>query len=158
MSSISQEKRIRIFERSGGVCSYCGDEITLNGFHVEHMLPQSRGGSNDDDNLVASCRRCNMAKSSQTPLEWVETLHARSELCATEFLRTLRIVGGAHGFDGQWMVVLDLYEGVLLPAIRAATSGASLDWPSVTSALKQIEREFQGTPFLGGQTDPERRT
>jgi hypothetical protein len=35
-------------------------------FHLEHILPQSRGGSSDPANLAWSCPGCNLRKSDRT--------------------------------------------------------------------------------------------
>ena len=36
-------------------CAYCGDEANT----VDHVIPQSRGGTDDPMNLVAACKTCN---------------------------------------------------------------------------------------------------
>ena len=52
---IASGQRKRILDRDGGVCRYCGDPAE----HLDHVLPWSKGGSNSDGNLVASCMACN---------------------------------------------------------------------------------------------------
>jgi hypothetical protein len=47
-------------------CVYCGNP----GTEMDHIVPQSRGGSSDPENLVPSCRCCNSAKADRTPEEW----------------------------------------------------------------------------------------
>lgn len=63
---ISTSQRFRIFARDGFKCQYCGrgvkDEIVL---HVDHILPVSKGGDNNDVNLVTSCGTCNLGKSNK---------------------------------------------------------------------------------------------
>ena len=39
-------------------------ELTL-----DHVIPKSRGGNSNWDNLVACCKRCNNRKGSRTPEE-----------------------------------------------------------------------------------------
>lgn len=34
-------------------------------FYIEHILPQSAGGTNDLDNLALACPSCNLAKSNR---------------------------------------------------------------------------------------------
>ena len=41
---------------------------------MEHMVPQSRGGSNQQDNLVPSCARCNHKKGTDTVDEFRHNL------------------------------------------------------------------------------------
>lgn len=52
-----------------GRCWWCGD--SLNGvFHVDHIIPLARGGSNNPDNICCSCAPCNLSKGSKLPYEW----------------------------------------------------------------------------------------
>lgn len=58
-----------IVERDGLFCSYCGtnaEKMTL-----DHVIPQSRGGSHAAENLVLACRSCNSSKGAKTPGEWL---------------------------------------------------------------------------------------
>ena len=50
--------RLRVLIRDQYVCAYCGEVAD----QVDHVIPRSAGGSNDMDNCVACCRRCNIAK------------------------------------------------------------------------------------------------
>jgi predicted restriction endonuclease len=68
-----QKTRFHIFKRDNFRCQYCGrssDDVQLE---VDHIIPVSKGGSNDVDNLITSCRECNRGKSNheviQTPEE-----------------------------------------------------------------------------------------
>lgn len=54
-----------------GLCAYCG--CKLNGkYHVDHIIPLSRGGSNNADNLTLTCARCNLSKGDKLLSEWRE--------------------------------------------------------------------------------------
>lgn len=58
------EKRV-ILAKSKCKCSHCGKLIELGkNFSVEHVIPLSRGGSNDLDNLVGLCKDCNKTKGN----------------------------------------------------------------------------------------------
>ena len=45
-----------------GPCVYCGDELAG---HVDHVIPQAAGGTDDLDNLVSSCAGCNHRKGDR---------------------------------------------------------------------------------------------
>lgn len=60
--------RAKLYDRDKGKCRYCGTSLGI-GWHVDHLYPKSRGGSNAISNLVASCPRCNMTKGARTPEE-----------------------------------------------------------------------------------------
>ena len=51
--------------RAGHICEYChAPESIFNlPFEVEHIIPLSRGGNNNENNLALSCRSCNLYKS-----------------------------------------------------------------------------------------------
>jgi hypothetical protein len=52
--------RLRILRRDRRTCGYCGAVATT----VDHRLPRSRGGTDDDANLVACCEPCQYADRS----------------------------------------------------------------------------------------------
>ena len=55
-------------KRQHGKCYYCGELVDK--YHVDHVIPLSRGGGNGPDNLVISCPKCNMSKNDKMPHEW----------------------------------------------------------------------------------------
>lgn len=63
-----KDLRLVVFERDGYECVYCGCKD--GPFEADHVLPKSRGGLNDTENLVCSCRACNRSKKDRTPDEW----------------------------------------------------------------------------------------
>jgi 5-methylcytosine-specific restriction protein A len=50
-----------VLARDGYQCAYCGGLATT----ADHVVPRSRGGSDDPSNLVAACRRCNSRKGGR---------------------------------------------------------------------------------------------
>jgi 5-methylcytosine-specific restriction endonuclease McrA len=58
--------RNRIYKRDGNECVYCGSSKNLT---LDHVIPKSRGGTNDWTNLVTSCFKCNLKKADRTPDE-----------------------------------------------------------------------------------------
>ena len=61
--------RSAVMLRDAYTCQYCGDMPGRNHLTVDHVIPRSRGGSHDWDNLVTACTRCNQRKGSLTPDE-----------------------------------------------------------------------------------------
>jgi hypothetical protein len=53
--------------RAQARCQYCRMHESLQGatFHVEHVIPQSKGGGSDLENLVLACPGCNLHKASR---------------------------------------------------------------------------------------------
>jgi 5-methylcytosine-specific restriction endonuclease McrA len=50
-------------------CQYCGRRPGARGLNIDHVLPRSRGGRDEWDNLVISCKSCNLRKGRRTPAE-----------------------------------------------------------------------------------------
>jgi hypothetical protein len=66
--SASEELTRQVEERAHRRCEYCRMHQALQGatFHVEHILPGSRGGATALDNLAWACPSCNLRKSDRT--------------------------------------------------------------------------------------------
>lgn len=39
-------------------------------FYIDHVVPISKGGSNEDTNLVTACLPCNRSKRDKLVSEW----------------------------------------------------------------------------------------
>ncbi|MCA9630010.1 MAG: HNH endonuclease [Myxococcales bacterium] len=61
--------RKNLLMRDDYSCQYCGVQPSLRDLNVDHVLPRSRGGADSWENLVISCRRCNLVKGHRTPEE-----------------------------------------------------------------------------------------
>lgn len=63
-------KRI-VIERDKWTCQNCGQKVhddlhwLPDKCHVDHIIPVSKGGSNDLDNLQVLCQACNLTKSKK---------------------------------------------------------------------------------------------
>ena len=71
MSDIPRRLRSFVVKRAAGRCEYCGlsqagQEAT---FHVDHVVPRSKGGPSSWENIVASCAPCNRRKGDMTPIQ-----------------------------------------------------------------------------------------
>jgi 5-methylcytosine-specific restriction endonuclease McrA len=54
--------RRAVFARDGWACQYCGSRTSLT---VDHVIPRSKGGSSEWENIVASCAPCNRRKGDR---------------------------------------------------------------------------------------------
>ena len=50
-----------VYLRDGGRCVYCGSTENI---HIDHIIPFSRGGASNIENLQLLCQRCNLEKSN----------------------------------------------------------------------------------------------
>lgn len=63
------EQRQAKFAGFGNACVYCGTTERLT---IDHMIPLSRGGTDDIENIVPACRSCNSKKHDKTAEEFLE--------------------------------------------------------------------------------------
>jgi len=71
----------RIFDQQIGKCAGCGAAITKTGkgkYHIDHVMPLCRGGSNNPDNLQLLCPPCNHRKNDKHPDEWRKMIAAKA--------------------------------------------------------------------------------
>ncbi|MCS6799015.1 MAG: HNH endonuclease [Myxococcota bacterium] len=61
--------RRNVFLRDGHTCQYCGARPPVRELNLDHVVPRSRGGRSTWDNLVTSCRACNLRKGGSMPHE-----------------------------------------------------------------------------------------
>jgi hypothetical protein len=74
-----------IRDRARNCCEYCHsqEDFSPSTFSIEHIVPQSNGGTNEETNLALSCQECNNRKFTATkaydPLsgEMVPLFHPR---------------------------------------------------------------------------------
>lgn len=65
---IPGEVRERIRTEAQDRCGYCQShqKYVLGPLEIDHILPQARGGTDDEENLWLACRMCNAYKGTQT--------------------------------------------------------------------------------------------
>ena len=63
-------KLLKIFKG----CAYCGQKFNTKdkhrSFSIDHIKPKTAGGTDDLNNLVAACFRCNGKKGGRNMFEW----------------------------------------------------------------------------------------
>lgn len=66
-----------LFKLQKGKCAACSVKIVAESgnpkrFHIDHVMPLSKGGSNWPTNLQLLCEKCNLSKHSMLPEEWAK--------------------------------------------------------------------------------------
>lgn len=69
----SDETKAFIRELLSMPCSYCG---TTEGITIDHVIPLSRGGKHETNNLAPACLPCNCSKNDRLLSEWDGRLDA----------------------------------------------------------------------------------
>lgn len=69
-SRLTTEEKERVvkhcFDVQRGECPGCGEQKLINDFTVDHIIPISKGGTDDPENLQAMCFKCNALKKAGT--------------------------------------------------------------------------------------------
>lgn len=101
-----QFTRRNIFLRDNNTCQYCGKNLPSDQLNLDHIIPKSRGGLTNWENIVLSCVRCNQKKANRTPRE------ANLKLRSQPYHPTRRDLGILHdntlSKKDPWEVIMDL--------------------------------------------------
>jgi len=100
---MSKIKKQNIYNKLRGHCAYCGEIISPESMHVDHILPKKLGGKNHTDNLYPSCQRCNTVKGDKV----LEEFRLHLMLSKSEFR-------GVINFK-QWQMLNELGVVINLP-------------------------------------------
>jgi len=66
---------IRIFwVLQSGLCFWCDAPLAQDDFHVDHLIPLSKGGKHERANMVLSCPTCNLRKHALLPMAFAARL------------------------------------------------------------------------------------
>lgn len=64
---------LALFELQSGKCPYCKTKLhktKRNSYHCDHIVPLSKGGTNDISNIQLLCPKCNLAKKDKLPNDY----------------------------------------------------------------------------------------
>jgi 5-methylcytosine-specific restriction endonuclease McrA len=56
--------RQNVYIRDGFCCQYCGDLFKNHELTLDHVLPKSKGGRTNWENIVTACKPCNHSKGN----------------------------------------------------------------------------------------------
>ncbi len=62
--AVSSRLRFEVFKRDSFTCRYCGEQTPKTVLEVDHVIPVSKGGGDEPENLATSCYKCNRGKSA----------------------------------------------------------------------------------------------
>lgn len=69
-------QKIRIHDRDAWMCWWCGGITNLS---IDHIIPRSQGGTNDDWNLQTLCVSCNQDKGDGPNIPTETALRRRAQ-------------------------------------------------------------------------------
>lgn len=94
MSDTLREIKIQMTDKK--CCEYCQ---SINNLSWDHIIPRKKCGSNNADNGVWACRRCNSSKGSKGLYEWygIKNKDKLPRLVAGKYLKLLYDIHELNG-------------------------------------------------------------
>ena len=62
-----------LMQAQRGKCAVCKTSIAESTYHLDHIKPLSRGGTNQRTNLQLLCPPCNLSKSAKDPIDFMQS-------------------------------------------------------------------------------------
>lgn len=110
--------RVGILQRDNYQCRYCGKKAVT----VDHVIPKSKGGTENSDNLVACCKSCNSIKGTKSLDECGFTVKHLRDTSITPYIHISSskdpptpLENNPENGGGSWKIFFDSY-----PAHRRA--------------------------------------
>lgn len=161
---IWKETRLEVLKRDKYRCLSCGIGVTSAQADIHHVLPRSRGGSDELSNLITLCDGCHAAQHPNQAAvlarglfyKWTYRLAKlvdfnRDLPASGDFLPALRIFGNTKLRDGQLPVIMAALKGHSVFLVSPTGSGKTLcfqlpaimqnQYSIVISPLKTLMRE-----------------
>ena len=92
--------RKNILLRDRYTCQFCGKISPAADLTLDHVIPRSRGGHTDWDNLVACCHSCNNLKGDRLPEEaGIRLLRSPRPFTLHTSRQLMRMMGSS---DDRW--------------------------------------------------------
>lgn len=92
--------RFNVFLRDGFSCVYCGSGHELT---FDHLIPRSKGGRTNWDNIVAACSPCNLRKGGRLPKECGMVPHLKPRRPSAYELRDMGRKFPPNFLHDSWM-------------------------------------------------------
>lgn len=69
---------------NGFLCHWCMSPLSESEVVIDHLMPLALGGTDDVDNLVVACQRCNSVKGAMHPDDAEDFINAMLDREAAE--------------------------------------------------------------------------
>ena len=66
--------QFKVLKRENQVCRSCGMPVADNDIHFDHIIPWSKGGPTEENNIQLLCGTCNRKKSAKFEKEFLDFL------------------------------------------------------------------------------------
>lgn len=141
--------RWQVISRALGRCEACGTSSAERALEVDHIVPRSKGGSNELSNLQALCSLCNVQKLDREAVDF----RAAHEAAGTRRAGCRLCEGVVHdGLENELARVVEVSDALLVTPRRHGVTYIRL-WQSEVNAVRHLELALsdRGTDW-GGMT------
>lgn len=69
-STVEVFTKQQVWDEEFGICGICGTTADMNDWHLDHIIPLSRGGQHTRNNVQVSHPKCNLSKGNKLPSEF----------------------------------------------------------------------------------------
>lgn len=166
--AISDAKRQRLHAETKGRCGYCGNKVPLEEMTVDHVTPASKGGTDDEANLLCSCRRCNAEKGDKALDGFKSAIVSGTLYAATDRASKVYMEGPAWHILGDlvrntrpihfYFETLGLRKEDGLPAAPKKPRGEAVEPAAPLGAMPQKGAQDSFTCVLPGDISAEFKT
>ncbi len=142
---VSKALRFEVLRRDRFTCTYCGAKAPNVELHVDHITPESLGGTNTPSNLTTACVDCNSGKSSRMvddglidPVDerarrWASAMEqAINERRSSEDYKRQVAVYFMHRWD-EWTPPAEVEDDYAETIVRFLSFG--LDWDTIEDLI-----------------------
>jgi 5-methylcytosine-specific restriction endonuclease McrA len=72
---LTAKQKEAIAHRASGCCEYCRSQARFSPdpFSIEHIIPRSKGGTDENGNLALACQGCNNRKYSGSQMSGLQS-------------------------------------------------------------------------------------
>lgn len=96
--------RRNILIRDNYTCQYCGKKFPPSELTIDHIIPKSKGGSTNWDNVVTCCKKCNNKKGQNTV--WEAGMKLIKKPSAPNYIYFYHVVKHIGNNNQAWMKYL----------------------------------------------------
>lgn len=120
---ISKKTKGEVFSKTNNRCYYCGIDLDFFNFPaknaavIDHVIPVSKGGKNNMENLVGSCNSCNGRKKDKDIKDFKDMMQSKSK--EYEIIHSLYFIRAnlTPRFSYEIETIIDTLESEIEPLL-----------------------------------------
>jgi hypothetical protein len=163
---IGKRLRFAIFARDLFTCRYCGRQADQIALHIDHIISVSKGGTNDEQNLITACVECNLGKADKAPnftqptesdrLRAAQELHEQKAAAERARVMLESVRQFEQDIIDMWCIAFDQHEidSRIVPHLIKLAQSEGIErlaeWIGMTSTRLTTERDQTRIKYIYG--------